>query len=291
MNSMTGFGRAEISRKEYRLQLELVSVNSRFLECVFRMPRALAAAESRLKEKICEKISRGKITVTVNLEESPDAAGKALIDPAVVAAYYRQLVKVKKNLKLPGEVELGHIMANPELLAGSGEAVDEARLMPEVEKLLARALTDLKKMRAAEGKNLKLDMSQRLNNVGNLVAAIEKQSPENVIAYKKRLEKRIADFGNGIDLDPGRLAEEVTVYTERSDVTEECIRMHSHIDMFGGTLKAKGDAGKRLNFILQEMAREANTIGSKSVSSDTSGYAISLKEELEKLREQAQNIE
>jgi uncharacterized protein (TIGR00255 family) len=291
MNSMTGFGRAEIRRKEYRLQVELSSVNSRFLECIFRMPRVLAGAESKVKEIVSRNIARGKLTITVNLEESAAAMGAAGIDPEIAEAYYRQLKRVKKKLNLPGQVELGHIVARPELLVNPGRGLDEERLWPDLKKLMDAALRELKQMRSAEGRNLKRDMKTRLRGSLKFVDSIEKQAPKNVAAYKARLQKRINELAQGVAVDQQRLAEEVTIYADRADVSEECTRLRSHIDQYSLALREDGEVGKRLNFILQEMGREANTIGSKSVNARTTNYAIALKEEIEKLREQAQNIE
>ena len=291
MNSMTGFGRAEIRKKDYSLQIELSSVNSRYLECVFRMPRVLAGVENKIKETLSSRLSRGKITITVILEESAARAGAGAIDLDMAEAYYRQLKKLKKRLGLTGEVALSEVVAHPELLVNPEKGLDENRLWPDLKKLITVAVDDLQKMRADEGRNLKADMKRKLLVAGKLITAIEKRSPGNVVAYRKRLQKRIKDFGNGVELDPQRLAEEVTVYADRSDISEECARLRSHIHLFKATLDNSGDAGKRLNFILQEMGREANTIGSKSIESQTSANAIALKEEIEKLREQAQNIE
>lgn len=291
MKSMTGFGRAEVRRKEYNLHIELSSVNSRYLECLFRMPRILAGMESKIKEIISAKLSRGKITITVNLEESPLRTGAGAIDMNIAEAYYRQLKQLKRKLSLPGDISLAQVVAQPELLSNPEAGMDEGRLWTDLKKLLTRALSDLRKMRADEGKNLQRDMKNRLKVAQKLILSIEKESPRNIAAYRKRLQKRVKDLGNGIELDKQRLAEEVTVYADRSDITEECIRLRSHIDLYSATLEKAGDAGKRLNFILQEMGREANTIGSKAVDSKTTALAIALKEEIEKLREQAQNIE
>ncbi len=291
MNSMTGYGRAEVSRKEYRLCIELSSVNGRYLECIFRMPRTLIGLEAKIRELIGKNISRGKVTVVVNLEESPVVAAEALIDFRVAGGYYNQLLKLKKKLNLPGRIEIGHVVAYPDLLAGNNERLSEIKIWPDLENLITRAVNDLYKMRVAEGRNLKRDINQRLKHAAGLVRSIEKQSPKNVIAYRQRLIKRIHEWSNGLELDPGRVAEEVTIYADRSDLTEECIRLRSHLDMFGATMKSGGETGKRLNFILQEMGREANTISSKALSGTTSTRAIELKEEIEKLREQIQNIE
>ncbi len=291
MNSMTGFGRAEVRKKDFSLQIELSSVNSRYLECVFRMPRVLAGVENKIKETLSAKLSRGKVTITVMLEESAARAGAGAIDLDMAASYYRQLKKLKKKLGLPGEIELSQVVAHPELLVNPEKGLDENRLWPDLKKLVIKAVNDLRKMRADEGRNLRDDMKGKLLVARKLIVTIEKQSPKNVVAYRKRLQKRIKDFGNGVELDPQRLAEEVTVYADRSDISEECTRLRSHIDLFKTTLDKAGDAGKRLNFILQEMGREANTIGSKSIESQTSAHAIALKEEIEKLREQVQNIE
>ncbi len=291
MNSMTGYGRAEVSRKEYRLCVELSSVNGRYLECIFRMPRTLIGLEAKIRELIGKNISRGKVTVIINLEESPVVAAEALLDFKVARGYYNQLLKLKKKLNLPGRIEIGHVVAYPDLLAGNNERLSETKIWPDLEKLITRAANDLYKMRVAEGRNLKRDINQRLKHAAGLVRSIEKQSPKNVTAYRQRLIKRIHEWSNGLELDPGRLAEEVTIYADRSDLTEECIRLRSHLDMFAATMKSDGETGKRLNFILQEMGREANTISSKALSGTTSTCAIELKEEIEKLREQIQNIE
>ncbi len=291
MNSMTGFGRAEMHKKDYRLQVELSSVNGRFLECIFRMPRVLAGVESKARELIAKYISRGKITITVNLEESAATVGAAGIDPDIAEAYFRNLRRLKRKLNLSGQIEIGHVIAHPELLMNPEKGLDEERLWPDLQRLLKKALGELVKMRASEGRNLRQDMKKRLAEALKLVSAIEKQAPTNVKEYKARLFKRINELARGIDVDGQRLAEEVTIYADRADVTEECTRLRSHVDLFSSTLSDKDDIGKRLNFILQEMGREANTIGSKSIDPRTSRHAIALKEEVEKLREQAQNIE
>jgi len=291
MYSMTGYGRAEIRKKDYCLQIELSAVNSRYLECVFRMPRVLAGMEGTIKETLSDRISRGKITITVNLEESPLKAGESAIDLDMAEAYYKQLKRLKKRLNLPGEIDLAQVVAQPELLANPDRGTDESRLEVDVKKLVRQAVSELVRMRADEGRNLKKDMKKRLQAALRLVRAIEKRAPQNVVEYRNKLNKRLKDLGSGIEIDPQRLAEEVTVYADRADISEECARLRSHIDLFGKTLDNSGEAGKRLNFILQEMGREANTIGSKAIHSRTSSRAIELKEEIEKLREQAQNIE
>jgi uncharacterized protein (TIGR00255 family) len=291
MNSMTGFGRAELVRKEYQLQIEISSVNSRFLEMVFRMPRLLAGVESQMKDLISAKVIRGKLTVTVNLEESPGRVGTAAIDPDITEAYYRQLVRLKKRLGIAGEIEFEDVIAHPELLVNPAMTLNEKRLWPDLKRLVNRALADLVKMRRDEGRNLARDITSRLRRTGQLIAVIEKGSHADVVAYKKRLERRLKELDNGIQIDPQRLAEEMTMYADRSDVTEECIRVRSHIALFRETLNNAGEIGKRMNFIIQEMGREANTISAKALSSATATAAIALKEEIEKLREQAQNIE
>lgn len=291
MNSMTGFGKAEIQKKNYRLQVELTSVNSRFLEIVFRMPRTFAGVETLLKEQINRKLSRGKVTVAVVLEESPAMAAQSMIDPEAARSFYQHLKKIKKDLSLPGEIELQHVIGCPQLFTNGEKGVDSKQLQTDIPKAVGHALNDLLKMRIAEGKNLKQDLSKRLKTVSRLVNVIAGQSTQNVHAYKLRLEKRIKEIGNGLQLDSQRLAEEVTIFADRCDLTEECIRLKSHIKMFSKTIKGNGDAGKKLNFILQEMGRESNTISSKSLNSTTSTCAIEMKEEIEKLREQVQNIE
>lgn len=291
MNSMTGFGRAEVCHRDYKLQVEMASVNSRFLECTVRMPRLLAAVENRVREIIGQKLTRGKVTITVNLEETGSAGPGRSLNVEQAMAHYKKLLQIKKRLHLPEEIELDHILAYSQTLAGTETALSETKLWPDLKKLLLIALSDLQKMRSAEGENLKKDMSRRLKVIGKSVTLIEKQLPLDISAYRQKLEKRLQELGNGLELDPHRLAEEVTIYADRSDVSEECTRLRSHLSMFATTLQGDGEAGKRLNFVLQEMGREANTIGSKALSRDISTLAIEIKEEIEKVREQAQNIE
>lgn len=291
MNSMTGFGRAEVSRKEYHLSVELSSVNGRFLELIFRMPRNLAGLELPIKELITKKLVRGKVTITVNLDESPLLSSESLINFEMARLYHSQLKKLKRTLKLGGEIEVGHIVSHPQLLVTPNDRHDESKLWPDLKRIINAAVQEMLRMRRSEGRNLQKDIKSRLNLIGKLIGQIKKQAPKGVIEYRKKLMKRIKDLGEGLEIDPSRMAEEVTIYTDRSDLTEECVRLGSHVEMFNAAMKANGEIGKRLNFILQEMGREANTISSKSLNGKTSNYAIAMKEEIEKLREQVQNIE
>ncbi len=290
MNSMTGFGRAEINRNKYRLQVQIVSVNSRFFEAILRLPRLLAGFEQNIRELVSGRIGRGKVTITVNIEEGSEGKSSAF-DSQAAASFVKHLTKLKKELKIPGQIEIGDVASNYESFSCETGIIDEAKIWPDLKKGIEKGLSELLKMRAAEGKNLTPDMTKRVGTMGKITKKIEADAPKNVSAYKKRLEKRIADIGDGLKIDPQRLAEEVTVYAEKSDVTEECTRLGSHIDLFKKALKEPGQIGKKLNFILQEMGREANTIGSKSAAAQSGIYAIALKEEIEKLREQVQNIE
>jgi uncharacterized protein (TIGR00255 family) len=291
MNSMTGFGRAETSRKDFRLSLELSSVNGRFLECIFRMPRNLAGLEAKIREIIAKKFVRGKITITVNLEESPTAAAQSLVNFNLAEGYYKQLVKLRKKLGIGGDIEIGQVIANPQLLINTNDRLHEDKIWPDLKKLVIKATNELQRMRQVEGRNLQKDIKYRLRNISRLIGKIEKQVPKNVIEYRNRLQRRIKELGEGLELDPARLSEEITIYADRSDLTEECVRLTSHLAMFSAAIKSPTDIGKKLNFILQEMGREANTISSKSLSGKTSNFAIDMKEEIEKLREQVQNIE
>lgn len=290
MNSMTGFGRAEINKKKYRLQIQIVSVNSRFFEAILRLPRVLTGFEQEIRELAAGRIGRGKVTITVNIEEGPEGKSSAF-DTQAASLFVKQLKRLQKEMKLPGQVEISDIAANYESFSSETGIIDEAMIWSDLKKGIEKALSEMLKMRGAEGKNLLPDMIKRVGAMGGITKKIDADAGKNVAAYKKRLEKRIADIGDGLTIDPQRLAEEVTVFAEKSDVTEECTRLGSHIDLFKKALKETGQIGKKLNFILQEMGREANTIGSKSAAAQTGIYAIALKEEIEKLREQVQNIE
>jgi uncharacterized protein (TIGR00255 family) len=291
MNSMTGFGRAEADSKYGIFTVEVSSVNNRFLELFVRLPRNLTVLEPQVREMVNSVVQRGKVSLFVNLAENGQTQGDAFINMKLAASYYRQLQKLKRELKLKGDVELEDLLMLPDVTRpASGEMVlDE--VWPVIEKATAKALKAMVAMRAREGKAMAADVRIRLKTMATLMRDIEKDTADSVKTYASKLSVRIDELLNGRKPDQVRLEEEIAIFAERTDITEECIRFSSHMDQFLNTLKQTDAIGRRLNFILQELNREVNTIGSKASDFGISAGVISLKEEIEKLREQVQNVE
>lgn len=288
---MTGFGRAEADSKYGLFTVEVSSVNNRFLELFVRLPRNLSVLEPQVREMVNSAVQRGKVSLFVNLAENGQTAGDAFINMKLAASYHRQLQKLKRELKLEGDVELEDLLMLPDVTRpASGEVVlDE--VWPVIEKATAKALKAMVAMRAREGKAMAADVRIRLKTMATLMRDIEKDTSDSVKTYAAKLSTRIDELLNGRKPDKVRLEEEIAIFAERTDITEECLRFRSHMDQFLNTLKQNEAIGRRLNFILQEMNREVNTIGSKASDFGISAGVISLKEEIEKLREQVQNVE
>lgn len=291
MNSMTGFGRAEQNSRYGRLTVEISSVNSRFLELSVRLPRPLASLEPKVREALTASVRRGKVGVFINLAEPENQANGSSINEAAAEKYLKQLVRLQKKLGLQGDITITDLLRFPDIVAGERPEPDLDAIWKVIETTLAKATKRLVSMRAREGKALTTDMRARLKIMTGLIRDIEKATRGATKLYAERLAARVEELLNGRKPDPGRMEEEVALFADRTDIAEECTRFRSHIDQFSATLKQNGAAGRRLNFILQELNREVNTIGSKGSAFGISSNVISLKEEIEKLREQVQNLE
>jgi len=291
MNSMTGFGRCELATRFGALTVEVSSVNNRFLEVSMRLPRYLASLEPRVRELIGSVLDRGQVNVFAALDDSSALPANSVIDVKLAAAYARQLRALQKSLKLAGEVTIADLTALPDVARIDRETVDLDAVWRVLKQGLKKALAQLREHRRKEGQSMGADMRKRLNHSNKVIGEIEKQSQAAVRAYRQRLTERVNDLLGEANRENLRLEEEIALMAERTDITEECTRFRSHIDLYQATVNQKEPAGKRLNFILQEMNREANTIGSKCSEFAISSLAISLKEEVEKLRELVQNVE
>lgn len=298
IRSMTGFGKAEVSIGKNRFKIEINSVNSRFREVSVRLPKMFSDYEGQLREVVSEEVARGKIFVVVSHIDSTVPPDMLVLNEDIAETYYRMFLHLKKKFKLGGELEISHFVGLPDLFGISPSAVASKA---EVDKLLAglrRALQGLNRMRQREGKALAADMTKRVQTISRAIDRVTKFQPKSLQRYRSRLERNIKEIGGQAVMARGRMDEtslridmEVTLMADRADVTEECVRLKSHCQAFSGALHTRGDAGKKLGFILQEMNREANTIGSKAILYDISVEVIAFKEEIEKLREQVQNIE
>jgi len=288
---MTGFGRGEAIGRSRTFTVEVQSVNHRFLEVRCRVPKRLTGLEPRIQQAIQERFSRGHFDVLV-LDKDLDGRGRSLkVDVPLAMQYVDALRSLQQALGLPGEVTLEMLTAQRDLIAveESPESLDES--WGELSLALAKALDALAEMRRREGEALVANLRAHLGEVEATLAGIVERGPALIQAQRDRLRERVAELLDGRLPDPARLEQEVALLAERSDVAEECDRLRSHLAQFRAALKQPGAQGRRLDFLLQEMQREANTIGSKSADAALAHEVVRLKTSIERLREQVQNLE
>jgi len=288
--SMTGYGRAESGNGIHKFTVEINTVNNRFLEYQMRLPRSLAQLENDIKTILNSKFNRGKINVSITWAEE-QAEGTVVLDEAKADDYYRIYQLLKEKYSLEGGLSIRDFAALPDLVKIEKKEEDAQAIWKELEPALEQAADSAVAMRAAEGANLVKDMMARVKSIRAITDEIESLAAQNVLSYQTRLKSRIEELLQDTPVDEQRIAIEVTLLADKSDITEECIRLKSHLDQFESSLGEQGPVGKRLNFILQELNREANTTGDKSAFYEISKRVIMVKEEIERLREQVQNIE
>ena len=289
--SMTGFGRGEAASGGIAVAVEMRSVNSRFLEVASRLPRSLTLRENEIKELIRTKISRGKINLIVTVERQANGQLPLKVNVSAAKAYYRLLNQLKKAVKLRESVRLEHLLQFSEILEQQETEDTDDREWEVTQQAIGRALQELGNMRLKEGGQLEADFRVRVAFLTERIDQIEKLSREQVPQERARLRERISSLLEHEPVDEGRLELEVALLADKLDVTEECVRFRSHNKFFLEVLTTGESAGRKLNFLIQEMNRETNTIGSKSSSTEIAHLVVSMKEELEKIREQLQNIE
>lgn len=291
IRSMTGYGRGEIEEKGVRITVELRSLNNRFLEMTPKLPRFLAPLESEVKKVIQARIKRGRILVNVGWEATDGLSETIGLDEEVADRYYALLKAVKRRYDLAGEVDVATFAALPDLLKREVDEWEPSKAFPFVQQALSIALDDLLEMKAKEGGAIARDLTQRIDSTLSYLERIEQRAPQRVDEARRRLQARLAELTEQGDYNEAVLSQEIVLFAERSDCTEECVRYRIHCDNFKEYLAGGGAVGRKLNFLLQEMAREANTMGVKASDADISKNVVLIKEELEKIREQVQNIE
>ena len=291
IKSMTGYGRVETAAQGRNIVVEVKSVNHRFLEISLRMPQTLFPLELEFKRKISEKVKRGRIEIFIRLEAENADAAETIVNLEIARNYFAALQRLKDEFGLKDEICLKTLAGFRDVFSQPAETEISPDVLKQIAYALEEALDMLVKMRQEEGAAIYQDMEQRLNSIRGILEAINARAPQVVIEYQKRLAERVKELTAGYALDDSRLAQEAAILAERSDVTEEIVRMHSHIGQFVTLLQSVEAEGKKIDFLLQEMNREINTIGSKSNDAEIARQVIEAKSELSKLREQAQNIE
>ena len=292
IQSMTGYGRGECLKDGVLAVVELRSVNSRFFELSTRLPRSLSLRENEIKDIVRTKVLRGKISLTVSLQNDSNGKAPLQINAAAAKSYYGLLSQLRKSLKLKEKVKLEHLLHFSELFEGGIDEDETAAEWAAFQEALQSAAKELQRMRAKEGEEVSKDMIGRVEQIQIRLGTIETSSRERIPIERTRLRDRISQLIEDKSvLDSQRLELEIALLAEKLDVTEECVRFRSHNKFFLEALRNEEGAGRKLNFLIQEMNREANTIGSKSNDTGIAHEVVAIKEDLEKIREQLQNIE
>ncbi len=289
---MTGYGRGEVTRKGLAALVEVRSVNSRYLEVAARLPRSLSQRENDLKELVRARLSRGKLSVVVTIRKDSDGETPMAVNAPMARSYYKLLNELRRTVRLKETVKLAHLLQFSDIwdVAQTGES-DEAE-WDVLQAAMAQAMDDLNSMRVKEGEELAKDIRRRVAWMSGTIDTIERLSREQIPTARQMLEERIRQLvSDPAVIDQNRLELEIALLADRLDVTEECVRFRSHAKFFLEAIDGPEPAGRRLNFLVQEMNREANTIGSKAGDAEITHLVVKLKEELEKVREQLQNIE
>jgi uncharacterized protein (TIGR00255 family) len=291
IKSMTGYGRVETVQEGRNIIAEAKSVNHRFLEIFLRTPSALFPLETGFKKKISERFKRGRIEVSIRLEGEGADVSKVNLNLEIARDYFNVLNRLKAEFNLEAPISLKTLAGFRDIFTPSLEVQLSPDFLNQVEKTFLESLAMLSNMRQDEGLAMFQDMDMRLKAITEILETIKLRAPQVVIEYQKRLAERIKELTAGYALEDARLNQEVAIMADRSVITEEIVRMHSHIGQFEELRQSEGTEGRKIDFLLQEMNREINTIGSKSSDVEITRQVIEVKSELGKLREQAQNIE
>jgi uncharacterized protein (TIGR00255 family) len=293
MKSMTGYGRGECARDGFKITVELGAVNRRQSEISVNLPRELELLEAQVRDAINAQVARGRVTARISIHAADgQSSARAHLNLPLAKAYATELARLAKSLKISGEVSLDQIIRAPGVFQSDEELVDAAHIWPAVEKALKPALASLVKMREREGTHLAEDLTARIGILRQSVEKIQKQAPQTAENYRRQLLERIKSAGiENIAPDDERLLKEIVLFADRSDISEELTRLQSHFKQFEDCRKSKEPVGRTLDFLAQEMNREINTIGSKANDAVISREVVTLKTELERFREQVQNVE
>lgn len=291
IRSMTGFGRRQAPGAGGTVTVEVRSVNHRFCEIAMRLPKGMASLEDTLKELIQRHCARGRIDLTVSLTGGRDTRTTVSLDRQLAKQYHRLLDQLRREFRLGGQIDLALLAGLRDLIVVSEQPVADKAMHSLIKRLTAGAIIDLDRMRLREGKALTAHLNGMLKGIETELERIATRIPQAVQEHHARMKGRIEKLLEPGRADPGRLEQELAVFADRSDVSEEQARLHSHLRQCRDTMKGPGSIGKTLDFLLQEMGRETNTIGSKANDAQIASHVVRIKGELEKIREQVLNIQ
>ena len=292
VKSMTGYGRAEETLDGYAITVEVRSVNNRYLDCSVRIPRLYLFAEDSTKARVQRTISRGKVDVFVTLDSTGAEKVQVSVNKPVADGYYEALKQLAASYGLPeSDISVSLLSRFPDVLLAEKAQDDVEQLAEDICSVLDGALSDFDSMRTREGARLEEDILSRAATIEEKVALVEERSPQTVAEYRAKLEARMNEVLSNAQLDPARILTEAAIFADKVAVDEETVRLRSHINQLREMLDKGGPIGRKLDFLIQEFNREANTIGSKCSDIDIARQVVDIKAEIEKIREQVQNIE
>lgn len=291
IKSMTGFGRCEVSENDRKFTVEMKSVNHRYLDVNIKMPKKLNFFESSIRALLKDYIQRGKVDMFITYEDMTENNVSVKYNKDIAGEYLKYLREMAEEFGLDDDIRVSTLSRYPEVLTMEEVTIDEEGIWKTLEKAIKGAAEGFVETRIKEGENLRTDLISKLDGMLSHVDFIQERSPQIIAEYKQKLEGKVKDLLADVKVDENRLLMEVTIFADKVCVDEEIVRLKSHIETTKATLQAGGSMGRKLDFIAQEMNREANTILSKANDLEISNRAIELKTEIEKVREQIQNIE
>lgn len=289
---MTGYGRASVNGDDFSVSVDLKTVNNRFLDIHLRLGTELSSLEPVIKKRISSRLARGRVDATITFERTSEVAYE--LNRPLIAGYVNAMREMQREFEISGELDINVLARLPGALQPARDGLAE-NMIAGVDRALGEAIDELQRMREQEGEALRNEMRERLAKIESLVPVIEDSAAGLVDAYRLRLQKRVGEIlnrgGQPVEIDPARVSQEVAYLADRSDVSEEMTRLRSHLNQFREALDSTNEVGKMLDFLLQELNREANTTLSKSTELSIKEAALGIKAEVEKLREQVQNVE
>ncbi|MCC8181953.1 MAG: YicC family protein [Clostridiales bacterium] len=291
LNSMTGYGRGEAVLHQHAIVVELRSVNNRYLDCSVRLPRVYACAEDAVQSEIKAAVSRGKVEVNVTVDASGADAVSVTLNQPVAAGYLKALREMGETFGLRDDISVSLLSRFPDVFRVERTPENLEQITEDIRQVTRMALADFNAMRSREGEKLAEDLLGRLDTLEDYTRRVEARSPETVAAYRERLTAKLREVLEDRQIDEARILTEAAIFADKVAVAEETVRLHSHINQFRDMVRQGGVIGRKLDFLIQEMNRETNTTGSKCNDLEMSTIVVDMKAELEKLREQVQNVE